>query len=113
MSRDRFILWKGKPSRAEIKGLLDEFFGSGFPVEWGDDSGRWIISIPGTPSPTVGGHPSPYREERFIEAIPMKHSNSCDFSVLTRQADPLVNAIADGLAEYLCFRLGGKLDMGG
>jgi len=113
MSRDRFIVWRKeeRPTRTVIAHLLTEFFGEGFPVSWEEDSGRWVITVPGSPCPIVAGRPSPYREDRFIEAIPTKCF--CDFSVLTRQADPLVNAIADGLAEYLRFRTGGKLDMGG
>lgn len=105
MSSDRFITWlEKKPTRKVLGEHLSEFFGAGFGVEWRGD--RWIVSIPGSPNPTVKWgkdvRPTPYREERFVEVIPNK-----ELDVLTRQADPLVNAIADGLVRWLCFRLQG------
>lgn len=105
MASDRFITWlEKKPTRKVLGEHLSEFFGTGVDLRW--DKDRWIVSIPGAPHPTVKWgkdvRPTPFRQERFIEAIPGK-----EFDVLTRQADPFVNAIADGLVKWLCFRLMG------
>jgi hypothetical protein len=105
MASDRFITWLEKrPTRKTLEAHLSEFLGTGFDLKW--DGDRWFVSIPGSPHPTVKWgrdvRPSPYREERFIEVIPNK-----ELDVLTRQADPLVNSIADGLVKWLCFRLQG------
>jgi len=105
MASDRFITWlEKKPTKKVLAEHLSEFFGTGFDVAWSTD--RWIVSVPGSPNPTVKWgndvRPTPYRDERFIEVIPHK-----ELDVLTRQADPLVNAIADGLVRFFCFRLQG------
>jgi hypothetical protein len=101
MALDRFIEWQEKPTVPTIRAVLAEFLGSGFDLKW--DGDRWFVSVPGEPSPTVNDYPTPYRKDRFIEIFSGDH-----LDVITRQADPITNAIADGLAEYLCFRLKGK-----
>jgi len=108
MALDRFISWlEKKPTKKVLGEHLSEFFGFGLDMTW--EAGRWIISIPGAPYPLVKWgedvRPSPFRKERFIEVIPGKR-----LDVLTRQADPLVNAIANGLVRWLCFRLQGDFE---
>jgi len=110
MSSDRFITWlEKKPTRKAIEENLAEFLGMGFGLKW--DRDRWFVSIPGTPNPTVKWgkeiRPTPFRKERFIEVVPMRRPNLGNLDVLTRQGDPLVSAIADGLVKFLCFRLQG------
>jgi len=114
MSSDRFITWlEKKPTRKVIKENLAEFLGMGFGLKW--DRDRWFVSIPGAPFCEVYRRGriveliprDIYRQERFIEVIPMRRSCLGNLDVLTRQADPLVSAIADGLVGFLCFRLHG------
>jgi hypothetical protein len=110
MSSDRFITWlEKKPTRKTVEEHVREFLGTGFDFKWDED--RWFIGIPGNPAPWMGtirgGLRSPFRRERFIEVIPMRRKSLGNLDVLTRQADPLVSAIADGLVRFLCFRLHG------
>jgi len=101
MALDRFITWQVKrPSKKTIEKHLTEFLGTGFDLRWEED--RWFISIPGKPSPRVNDCLSPFNEERFIEVFPSKV-----LDIMTRRGEPLVNAIADGLARFLCLRLKG------
>lgn len=100
MSSDRFVTWlEKKPTKKMVEENIAEFFGTGFPLRW--DKDRWFIFIPGSPFCQI------YRQERFVEVIPMKRTSLGNLDVLTRQGDPLVNALADGLVRFLCFRLQG------
>ena len=100
MALDRFITFKKLPEVLDVYRTIKSFFGKEWPedVQWISD--RYIISIPGTPFDPR------YREERFIEVC--AHGKSVD--VMTRQADAIVNSIANGLATFLAHALDGKLE---
>lgn len=104
MSTDRIINKGSLIEKSEIGKAIDGFFGK-WPgdIQWRGD--RFFIEIPGAPAYT--GDPV-YREERFIEVW----RSACSVDVITRQADPLVMSIADGLAKYIALSVGGKLEMG-
>jgi hypothetical protein len=106
MANDRFVTLLEKTVKKEkIEQVLIEFLGTGFPLKW--DKDRWFIDVPGTPSHKFGTLENIYREQRFIEVVPSQKSRIRDVDILTRQADPLVSSIADGIVRYICLRLHG------
>jgi hypothetical protein len=104
MALDRFIHFgKKQPTREEVDSLLRLFLG-----EWPSE----IVWNPRSCYITVPGKPAEehilYREERWIEI----YIGDKNIDVLTREQDPLVCAIATGLAKYLAHRLRGQLEKG-
>lgn len=98
MALDRFIYWQDtKPSRDEVTTALSRFMGKLGTTEEKDD--RIYVLIPGEPD-----HPftDRYRDEerinprggRWIEVV---FGEDC-IDVLTRDQDPLTNAIAESFA---------------
>ena len=109
MANDRFVTLLEKTStKKEIVQILVEFLGTGFPLKWDND--RWFIEVPGIPSCKHGSLENIYRKDRFIEVIPSQKNRIRNIDVLTRQADLIVSAIADGIAKYICLRLQGDLN---
>jgi hypothetical protein len=117
MSLDRFIHFNEKqPTQEEVKILIRSFLGE-WPseIEWA--TSRFFITVPGKPGTiSVPGEldardnskHSFYREERWIEVW----IGEKNIDVLTREQDPLVCAIATGLAKFLAHRLRGQLEKG-
>jgi len=105
MATDRFIRWSDfpRPSKIDLMALIDEYVGTGFGCRHVVD--RSFITIPGEPS-SVPHFGEAYNKERFVEVFRAGH-----VSVITRQADPLTAAIADGLVKFICFRTHGSMDM--
>jgi len=93
MASDRFVAWTKKfPSHDEVRDALKGYLGDMATIEevkhvlFATFSGR-------SSSPFY----APFREDRWFEVHMTPHS----IDVLTRQQDPLINAIAQGFAE-LC-----------
>jgi hypothetical protein len=98
MALDRFIYFERQIKQDVLGKVIGEFLGT-WPEMPRWDRDRFIIHIEGKPANGM------YREERFIEV----HIGKKDVDVITRQADPLVNSIAKGLAYFIARTMEGKL----
>lgn len=118
MSLDRVIRWKSrKPSKSEILCVLEDYSkGLAIKLDW--EGGRWNILLPGTyshPMRRMTGitearktsieETTKDKRERWLEIFPHK---DCLY-VMTRDADPITNAIAQGLAEFFALFFKGSL----
>ena len=99
MALDRIINFDRRPSPKIVEQVVTSFFGE-WPGVIKLDRTSLFVDIPGKPSNPV------YREERFIEI----YLGVDAINVMTRQADNLVNSIADGLAKYLANVMDGRLE---
>lgn len=118
MASDRFIYFGKKasdtpakpegfaetPSRKRVGKVIFEFIGHcpAISVEL-NGTVYFIEGQPGTPETF---DTCPFRTERFIEI----HCGKDNVDVITRQADPLVNALADGLQRWIARRLNGRAE---
>jgi hypothetical protein len=114
MALDRWITFeKDKPTREEVGNVLAEYVGPDREGIWLDGCGTdektvYTISIAGKPGWKEDHfRECPYREERFVEIAISGSQAVRVVDVITRQADPLTCAVADGLLEYLARRLDG------
>lgn len=107
MATDRFILWeKSKPSPMDVANLLSRYFGTvatdyDHKRHESENGYTWTITLRG-----AGCHPlslfnprlkDVINEERWIEIW----LTDDYMDVMTRQQDPLVNAIAEGFAALI------------
>jgi hypothetical protein len=120
MASDRFIYFGKKasqssakpegfalrvPSMKAIGGVIFEFVGTCPSISVELANGRWFLSIEGEPGWNKEHFKEcPYRTERFVEV----HRGKDNIDVITRQGDPLVGALAEGLQFYLARRLNGR-----
>lgn len=102
MARDRFVHLESDSDQESIQESIRIFLGRGVGTINIFSVTRFLVELPGTPS----GHTIAYRKERFVEV--WHHAKT--ISVITRQHDPFVNSIADGLARFLASRLHGRLE---
>lgn len=108
MARDTFIWWGDiRPARAEIESALAKYVaGLGEIIHEPDQPGVVFVLLPGKPS-----YPFTHQDrddERWFEV-----SFAADnIDVLTRQQDPITNAIATGFADMVALRWRGKKDDG-
>lgn len=104
MSLDRFVYWRThrRPSRAEIRHILVDFFAGVGSVRWRGD--RWWVLLPGVCSHALRrargidrGYARTYADprERWIEVWPDRDGTCID--IMTRTQDELTNALAAGL----------------
>ena len=118
MATDRFITFERKrPNQTQVDEVIEEFVGEGNPgIKFNQQS--CMIEIEGTPVvPKHMQHPdnpersrtglSIYRLQRFVEVHATGSRTTRVVDVITRQADPLTCAIADGLQAYITRRLDG------
>jgi hypothetical protein len=112
MANDRFVRWgKTRPSRIQLRAMLEGYVGgSGSVTQEGE---RLFASLPGKPSSPFRGlegfdnivASQTQREERFFEVfVDKKYAD-----VITRQTDPLTNAVADGFASLICRFFNGEM----
>lgn len=104
MAQDRFVRWRReKPTIAKIQPVLEDYLGKDCVVT--RDGARLTAVLPGKPSSPFRRLPGydniaatqEQREERFLEVfVDGKYAD-----VITRQADPLTNAVADGFAALI------------
>lgn len=102
MALDRIIRFdkpNHPPIRMELTTLLADYFQGIGTVKW--DKDRFFVSLPGKPCHALGRLAviprMPPPEERWIEV--WKNRTSVD--VITRGADDITNALAEGLAEII------------
>jgi hypothetical protein len=113
MACDRFIRFQGSPlpTRVDVGQVIFEFVGEdnpGIEVKL-TETKLYVINLAGKPGyPTEHWDQCPYRDERFVEVNVQGERKVRVVDVITRQADPLINAIADGLQDYIARRLGGS-----
>lgn len=123
MARDIFVRFNHdrKPTRQEVQYLLEDYFkGIATNVRW--DSDRFFVSLPGTQTNALGRMPDAhhlYREpdgKRWIEvwlADPdPAYKNQAVVDVMTRQADEVTNAMAEGVVEILARFWKGEVESG-
>lgn len=101
MARDRIATFTKAPSKADLQTLLEDYLRNlGATIRW--DRDRFFCTLPGKPCDglarlsSLGSRPG-LPEERWIEV--WKDHTSVD--VMTRCADDITNAIADGLFEII------------
>ena len=115
MSRDRIIYFDKAPSREEVQHTLRDYLGmpssSSIDCEQGGERCHFMVCLPGANTHPASGLPSDptrvepeklkamYGGERWFEISLGDKS----MDVITRQQDPLVNAIADGYAQWAAF----------
>jgi len=110
MALDRFVYWKDKaPDKGQLERTLIAYAGTMADIAFRDD--RWYINIPGKPSCALEnyygvGMLRDLPDERWIEVWP---GDDC-VDVITRQADDITNAIAEGLARLLARLWNGKCE---
>jgi hypothetical protein len=109
MSHDRILYFEQMPSRQDVQVALENYLGSAAaePPTWVEytlpGSGRWDVRLSATSSralrrlnPALEGYYAEMaREPRQFEVVYMKGDH---IDVLTRHADELTNAVAEGFA---------------
>lgn len=100
MINERTIQWGSHtPTNENIKTVLDDFLAISFNLDWQKD--RWIITLVGKPTDGI------LKKESFIEICPPKNpGDSC--TINTQHSDPITEALANGIAKYIAYRLAGK-----
>lgn len=103
MALDRFVHWNGAaPTKEQLQAAIYKYAEGINPKEpplWHHD--RWIIPLCGTPGTIDKG-----TLDRWVEVWSDEHC----VDVITRQADDITNAIADGLAKLLARRFDGRIE---
>jgi hypothetical protein len=106
MSFDRFVYWTdGAEPRIEdvVRALRVYLRGIG-KVRWHGPSGRYYATLPGKPTDPAERKGFSPRKERWIEVF--FHADCVD--IITREADPITSAIADGFARFCVRRWQGR-----
>lgn len=122
MGLDRWVWWgKAKnsaklPSREDVANILTDFLRGVGEVEWNSDSERFICNLHGEWSDPAVHVSFPGRRLRPEEGFRMRWievclSDNC-LNIITRQQDPVTEAIADGLAKYFALYWKAKLEIG-
>ena len=105
MSVDRFVRFdKKKPTLDELKDILECYIEGLGSISYSSNDSVWFVKLPGKPSfPFKTIYPemdSQAHEERGFEVwVGALIANNID--VVTRQADELTSAIADGYAKIV------------
>lgn len=114
MASDRWITFeRERPTPRILFGVVSEFIGPDRDGIWMDGCGTdrsttYLITIAGRPGWNEEHFDEcPYRPERFIDVVTTQKLRVKVVDVITRQADPLTCAIADGLHAYIARRLDG------
>jgi len=109
MALDRFVYWKGElPTKEQLEKTVFDYAKGINPNEaplWLRD--RWIIPLLGAPSYVSNkARADAWTDERWIEIWPDDHC----VDVITRLADDITNAIAEGLAKLLTRMFDGRYE---
>lgn len=113
MALDRIIRFDGPgPSKEHLHLVVQDFFGEGATssISWHMD--RLFVSLNGSCSfpfrrlPGAPQNPFIPGDERWIEIW----TEGSVVDVITRQADPFTNALAQGLAEQVARHWGGVFE---
>jgi hypothetical protein len=109
MAYDRFIKWNPQlplPEQKRIGEILHQYVSEIGIVEWKED--RFYVSFKGKgtqPFTTKAKEVyNPYRDERWFEVWIGEEK----ISVITREQDPITNAIAEGFAALIARYFQGK-----
>lgn len=107
MSSDIFVTFPRKPTKEQIRKALEGYLNGAAIVSWETD--RWIVLFPqGSSSPLSLIDPKwafITQKERWFEV----YLGPGTFSVITRQQDEFVYALAKGFAEFSARYWKGKI----
>lgn len=114
MALDRFVSFASLPSALDCDQTIRGYFGPLGSVSYQPNAigGYWLISL-GSSSGALAWSTGrdPWQEERFIEV--WRHEADSKLDVITRSADELTSALAEGLVGVFCrFFVGEREDDG-
>ncbi len=117
MALDRFVNFKDRvPTKKEILTTIEDYFGGAAEdIQWG--GGRYTITLRGQRSEALRrikgvAALSPSEGERWIEVYLSLRGKDKNIDVITRQADPYTNAVAEGYAKLIARFWEGELQQG-
>ncbi|MBT5808614.1 hypothetical protein HOI18_05070 [Candidatus Uhrbacteria bacterium] len=120
MEVHRLITWgANRPSRDMLRTALDNYIGSDESdvcigsTHWAEDNSDGVTALYGTPShplKTTGGQRSELASVRMFKTL--WNNEFASITVITSQADPLTEAVADGFVKFCLATWGGELMRG-
>lgn len=105
MARDCFVYWdatQSVPTREELQQALEKYGDGIAEPRWDVRASRFFIHLPGFAKRVDE------MKERYFEV----HIGDKNIDVITREMDPITNAIAFGFAQQVSYKWKGRLEYG-